>query len=111
MSRVRACAGGGSIRGQKQQGKRAVARGKGRKWGTSPGEKEYGLEALLTDGAVGARIARAGAVTLVVVKAEANTDPLVLAWIVTAGVHCGGEIDQGALSLGPEAWSPVTALF
>lgn len=94
-----------------RQGKRAVARDKGRKWGTSPGEKEYGLEALLTDGAVGARIARAGAVTLVAVKAEANTDTLVLAWIVTAGVHCGGETDQGALSLGPEAWSPVTALF
>lgn len=30
---------------------------------------------------------------MVAVKAEANTDPLVLAWIVTAGVHCGGDTE------------------
>lgn len=48
-----------------------------------------GLEAQLTDGAVGARIARPGAVTLVAVKAEADTDALVLAWVVATGVHCG----------------------
>lgn len=54
-----------------------------------PRGEGLGLEAQLTDGAVGAGIARAGAVTLVAVKAEADTDTLVLAWIVTTGVHCG----------------------
>lgn len=57
-----------------------------------PGQ-EWGQEAQLTDGAVGARIARAGTVTLVAVKAEADTDPLVLAWVVTTGVHCRGEAE------------------
>lgn len=45
--------------------------------------------AQLTDGTVGAGIARAGAVTLVAVTAKADTDALVLAWVVTTGVHCG----------------------
>ena len=88
--------------------------------------QEWGQEAQLTGGAVGARIARAGTVTLVAVKAEADTDPLVLAWVVTTGVHCRGEAEirdhleqpppspmlplmgkRGA-RLGP--WTPVTAL-
>lgn len=76
-----------------------MARGEGRMsvgLGTSPGEsgepgQEWGQESQLTDGAVGARIARAGAVTLVAVKAEADTDPLVLTWVVTTWVHCREE--------------------
>lgn len=43
----------------------------------------------LTGGTVGARVARASTVTLVVVEAKANTDTLVLAGIVTAGIDCG----------------------
>lgn len=61
-------------------------------WGyrEGPGEWErWGLEALLTDGTVGARVARASTVTLVVVEAKADTDTLVLAWIVTTGIDCG----------------------
>lgn len=51
--------------------------------------KGWALEAQLTDGAVGARIARAGTVTLVTVKGNADADTLVLTWKVTAGIHCG----------------------
>lgn len=74
---TRAGSVGGGLRGGAQGSRR------------SPGQKESGLEAQLTDSAVGAGIARAGAVTLVAVKAEADTDALVLARIVTTGVHCG----------------------
>ena len=89
----------------------------------SPG-KEWSQEARLTDGAVGARISRAGAVTLVAVKAEADTDPLVLAWVVTAWIHCRGEAEiRGDSrmtsqplscprwgSMGPDIWTQVTGL-
>lgn len=61
----------------------------GRRGAGRPRKEGKGLKAQLTDSTVGARVARSGTVTLVVVKAEANTDTLVLAWIVTAGVHCG----------------------
>ena len=66
----------------------------------SPGEKEWGLEAQLTDGAVGARVARAGAVTLVAVKAKADTDTVVLARIVTTGVHCRRETERSETTPG-----------
>lgn len=91
------------------------ARSHGRKWGSledEPRGEGEGLEACSRMVQLGPEIVRAGAVTLVAVKAEANTDPLVLAWIVTAGVHCVGRKQKsGTPSLGPEAWSPVTALF
>lgn len=90
-----------SVRDQKpgQEENGTMARNKGRKWGVSeeesrgaggaPDRRSRGLEAQLTDSAVGAGIARAGAVTPVAVKAEADTHSLVLAGIVTTGVHCG----------------------
>lgn len=74
-------AGRGGLKAQAQESKRG------------PGQKEWEQGAQLTDGAVGARIARAGAVTLVLVKTEADTDTLVLAWVVTTGVHCGREAE------------------
>lgn len=46
---------------------------------------------MLTDGTVGAGVARASTVTLVMVEAEADTDTLVLARKVTTGIDCGGE--------------------
>lgn len=57
--------------------------------GTVRARRGGGLESRLTDGAVGAAVARAGAVTLVVLKAKADTDPLVLTRKVATRVHCG----------------------
>lgn len=66
---------------------------------SKPGQEVMGLDSedtgghggrwQLTDGAVGARKARAGAVALVTVLAHAYTDALVLAGVVAAGVHYG----------------------
>lgn len=76
-----------------------------------PRGEGVGLEALLTDGAAGAGIFRAGAVTLVAVKAGEHRSPGAGMDSNSRGSLRGRNRNQGPLSLGPEAWSPVTALF
>lgn len=86
-----------------------MARDQGRKCGSQRASPEE-QKAQLTGGAVGARIARAGAVTLVPVKTKADTDTLVLAGVVATGVHCGRETEIRDHLSGPEVWTQVAAL-
>lgn len=118
MSRVRACAGarsGAVSEVKSRQGKRAVARDKGRKWGSledeprgegvGAGGSAHGWCSWGRNSPCGYSHIGSGQGRSEHRSPGAGMDSN------SRGSLWGRNRVQGPLSLGPEAWSPVTALF